>query len=272
MLIVSRTNSYSGLLCSLIIGGTVFLCPLEALADNRGYILSQRSGVTGESQVYVTAGAMKLVQKSTGCVLIMKAPEWNVVQFNSIARVIYKTDAEHWQGRSSFIVGLVSGGRFSSLVSDGKKATGAKIAGMPARVVRIIRPGKPPPDTREYKTELLGATYAGATDLPIPPKVALVVQRYYRLPTLSGFPLKVEIINCSRVTKVELDTLKCERRPIPDSTFVIPRDYRPVASEEAVAVGNQQNLLEDISEGLGRLGSPSGTNTGSTMGKQVPAK
>lgn len=71
------------------------------------------------------------------------------------------------------------------------------------------------------------------------------------VPTLTGFPAKVDIFDLKGRVKNELDTCSCVKSVLAPSTFNIPTGYVKVESEEAVVASHQQGLLQDMSEDLG---------------------
>ena len=187
----------------------------------------------------------------------MKAPDWKVNYFNTNSRVLFETDAKNWQGKSSgYFAGLVSASRFLAL-SEGKTKYNAKsISGLRCNETELVRIGTLPPDTVRYKNELKAATYFATNDLHLPPQAVLVLQRFYRIPTLKGFPIRVDIFDLKGRQKNELDTTSCKRSDFDSSTFAVPSNYRKVANEEAVLASHQGGLLEDMSGDLGNsLGS-----------------
>jgi hypothetical protein len=195
------------------------------------------------------------VDGNTGCNLIMKAPEWKVSYFNDRAKVIYQTDAQHFQGRSSLAFSDVFGARFLGVVPVPGKAAASTVAGLNVRVLRMTsatpkapKGPRPPGAERIYVRQ---ATYYGTDDLSLPPSVSLVLQRYYKIPSVAGFPVKVSIVNDAGHDKKELNTESCTRSPMPPSTFDIPSGYKRVNSEPAVVANDQKDLLNDMVEGFG---------------------
>ena len=234
----------------------ILSCPVLAQSPSGkepGFTLCQTSGVCGKTQIYASSKGLKLVQKSTKCVLLMKAPDWKVHFFNTASKVIYETDAKNWKGNSScFVVGLISAGRFSALKPRQTKATTAtSIAGLHCHEIHLERIGVLPPDTPQNKIELKSAIYCGTTDLSVPPQAILVVQRFYRIPTLNGFPVKVDIFGLGGLRKTELNTSSRMNSDFDSATFAVPPAYKKVTTEEAVVVGSQQDLLDEMSDSLG---------------------
>ncbi len=225
---------------------------LPAMAGDSGFILSQKSGVCGDAEIYASSKGLKLVQKGTSCILVMRAPDWKVNFFNTDSKVHYETDAKNFQGKSSgFLAGLISASRFLALSQEKTKASATSVAGLNCTETKLVRIGALPAYTIRNKNELMAATYYGTRDLALPQPAVLVLQRFYRIPTLTGFPAKVDIFDLKGRVKTELDTCSCVKSVLAPSTFNIPTGYAKVESEEAVVASHQQGLLQDMSEDLG---------------------
>ena len=238
----------------------IFWCAttaLPAVGKDSGLMLCQSSGVCGKAEIYASSNGLKLVQKSTNCALIMKAPDWKVSYFNTNSKVMFETNANNWQGKSSgYFAGLVSASRFLALCQGRTKIDAKSIFGLHCNETQLVRIGTLPPDTIRFKNELKAATYFGTSDLHLPPQAVLVLQRFYRIPTLKGFPIRVIVIDLKGRLKNELDTTSCVKAAFASSTFAVPSNYRKVATEEAVLASHQQGLLQDMSDDLGSsLGS-----------------
>ena len=225
---------------------------VPARAGDSGFILEQKSAVCGDLKIYTSSNAFKLVQKSTGCGLIMKAPAWKVDFFNTTSKVLFETDAKKWTGESSnFLAGLISASRFSGMVEQDTKPSVTPITGLHCSEIHLVRPGKLPPNIRQNMNELRGATYYGTSELSLPGEVAFVLQRFYRIPTVKGFPVRLDIFHLTGYKKNELDTISCVKSELATSTFDVPTGYRRVAREGDVVVANKEGLLQDMSDGLG---------------------
>lgn len=223
-----------------------------AMAGDCGFILSQKSGVCGDAEIYASSKGLKLVQKGTNCVLVMRAPDWKVNFYNTYSKVHYETDAKNFQGKSSgFLAGLISASRFLALSQGKTKPNATSVAGLNCSETRLERIGDIPAYTIRNKNELKAATYYGTRDLALPQSAVLVLQRFFRIPTLTGFPAKVDIFDLKGRVKNELDTCSCVKSVLASSTFNIPTGYAKVTSEESVVASHQQGLLQDMSDDLG---------------------
>ena len=175
---------------------------------------------------------------STNCVLIMKAPDWKVSYFNTDSKVLYESDPKNWQGKSSgFLAGLLGASRFLALTEGETKINAQSIAGLHCNETKMVRIRPLPTDRLKSSNELKSAKYYGTTDLALPQTAAFVVQRYYRIPTLKDFPVRVEIFDRQGRSKNEVNTISCERLVCPPSWLTVPAGYRRVTSEEAVLAG-----------------------------------
>ena len=229
---------------------------LPVVGSESGFILSQRSGVCGKAEIYVSSKGLKLVQKSTSCVLIMKAPDWKVNYFNMDSKVLYETDAKKWQGKSpGYIADLMSDSRFLALAPQ-KTANAKSIAGLHCNETQLVHIGILPPNTKLNENELKSATYYGTSALSVPDQAVLVVQRFYRIPTIKGFPVKVDVSDLQGHNQNELNTSSCVKSVFSSSIFDVPTGYKKVTAEEAVTAGDQ-GLLQDMSTDLGgKFGTP----------------
>lgn len=230
---------------------------LPVAASEFGFILSQKSGVCGKAEIYVSSKGLKLVQRNTSCVLVMKAPDWKVNYFNTNSKVLYETDAKKWQGKSpGYIADLMSDSRFLALAPQ-KTTTNAKsIAGLHCNETQLVRIGALPPKTKRNEDELKSATYYGTSALSVPDQAVRVVQRFYRIPTIKGFPVKLDISDLRGHNQNELYTSSCVKSVFSSSIFNVPTGYKKVPAEEAVAASDQ-GLLQDMSTDLGgKFGPP----------------
>jgi hypothetical protein len=231
-----------------------FGCPTQAAATEQGWILVQKTGVTGSNTVYIGHDAIRVERQNADYVLLLTGPLWKAAFFNKKTKVIYQTDAEKIDGRATYGgLSMFCGARFSGLTE--KDGGLSEKYGLKARRILLVST-HPVARMRADKAKrsldgllVRGGEYFVATDLPLPPAAAHAVQHYYSIPLAPGMPLLLRFTNEGGTIKNELDTIKCQREVLPPALFVPPRDYRQVTSERAVVMDSEkQDLLDELGQ------------------------
>ncbi len=76
-----------------------------AQADERGWVLTQRSITLGDQYVYISPSGIKIINPRQGIGSIVKSPNWDVLLFNDQTR-LEAFVAGCWADLESFIYGV----------------------------------------------------------------------------------------------------------------------------------------------------------------------
>jgi len=228
-------------------------------AGDKGWILTQKTGLNGESKLYISAKGMRLVGDKAGYVIVMKAPLWNVQLFSEKTHAVYESDAPHFKGQLNFGLGLVSGARFTGLKTVATE--NESLEGLNCRRVSMDSGHPVPKDlllmSKQRRRQLTrdgqmcrSLEYWTTQDLPVPKKAAAVVERIYQLPSQDGFPIRLKFINENGKNRTELDTT-IQRADVASTLFSVPAGYHKVASEAEVIIdAKKQAVLDDLLQSI----------------------
>jgi len=109
--------------------------PAHAL--EKGWVLKQTTGMTGDHTLYVSRNGLRVDSNGTDYVILLKPPTWRVIFFNRKTKSVYEVDADRWQGRLAFgALGLINAGRFSGLSI--KDAGACQVSGLKARHITMV--------------------------------------------------------------------------------------------------------------------------------------
>jgi hypothetical protein len=206
-----------------------------ALADEQGWVLTQRSDMVGDQYVYVAPSGVKLVNPKIGYNVILCAPDWNVCLYNDKTKLFYSVSYTQWiqEIRKQM-------GHHTSDLKSGNWVKGAPttICGMKASTYTMQ--GSP-------QRHLRNASCCVSSDIVVPRQITELLAESYGLPDNKAFPLKVNSVSTSGKLTVQLDTYNSQACAIPASYFYMPQGYTRVNSKEEVMVDDDtKQILRDL--------------------------
>lgn len=231
------------------------VCPSfsAAQADDKGWVLTQKSTTLGDQYVYISSNGLKCVNPRAGFALVTHAPDWNVVLFNDKTKVYFETTLDKWKqqlsnrGLSSPMSGK-SWSKGGSAQIAGLKATEYVMRGGATTFQMAVRSAQ-----HARQVTIQGANYFVSDEITVPPKLADLLSTAYGLPPTQNVPLRLNCVESGR-PRVLLDTYHMELSAIPISYFQCPQGYKPVKSDaEVMMTDDQRQMIEDMTKEMGDI-------------------
>lgn len=198
--------------------------------------LYQTSQMSGDQVAYISPEGAKVENRQLGIVSVVKSPDWKVVVYSPKGKIYCEATMEEWtkrhQDQADAMEGL--GKAMGETSSPYRKGATATIAGLNAtQYIEKTKSDGTVGDSGESSQCELWYT----EDIPTPePAFKIMHKKRYGLP---GKGVLLRMVTTSHGKKlVALDTVKCDRSPIPSSTFDIPSGYKRVANEMEVVYGH----------------------------------
>ncbi len=222
----------------------------SALADDKGWVLTQKSLTLGDQYVYISPSGLKCVNPKAGFAMVSKAPDWNIVMFNDKTRVYFQTTLDSYKRT------LASRGLTSDLAGrKWSRGSGGNIAGLRATQYVMRGGGSISLVGANGKTKIStvnAADYWVSDDITVPPRLADLLSSAYGLPTTQNVPLRLECTD-AKGQKRMLETYRMQTiASIPSSYFQCPGGYKAVQSDAEVMMNDEQKqMIDDMSREMG---------------------
>lgn len=255
---------------SLLVLGVLTTASVPALANDAGWVLTQKSANFGDQYLYISPSGMKCYNPRAGTAMVTKAPDWNVTLYNEKTRVYYQTTPDKWRQE-------IEAHGFRTDMASSAWARGAKsnICGLNATEYRMtgantLHSGK------KKSTNISGATYWCSDDIKVPPQLSQLLATVYGLPTTQSVPLRLTCVE-KGANRTILETYRSQAAAIPVSYFEPPTGLTPVKSDAEVMMNDEQKqIINDMARELDDVNarpsssqstySPSGAPTATTSG------
>ncbi|MDR3615083.1 MAG: hypothetical protein P4L53_16095 [Candidatus Obscuribacterales bacterium] len=232
----------------------LFAAALPALAEDAGWVLTQRSARLGDQYLYISEHGVKLVNPKLGLVIICRSPGMELYVCNDSTHNYYETTAEVWKHQSIARQGSTD---FSG--TTGWHPTGrATIAGLPTIIYtldgtwvkRRANGGVVVSDTK-------GASYCLAQGIRVPAKLSELLSAALGVPNMPGVPVRLALNENGGIRSV-LDTYRCDRTPLTAAYFAKPLGYRKVATDAEVMLSSEDDkMIQDMAHSLGNSSTDS---------------
>ncbi len=215
--------------------GCFALSTSAALADEQGWVLTQRSEVIGDQYVYVAPSGVKIVNPKIGYNIVLCAPDWNVCMYNDKTKTYYSVTYGQWMAE----IRKTMGNRSNELRSGTwRKSAGSSICGLRASTYTMQAAGA---------HHLRNATCWVSDDIAVPRQITEMLAQSYGLPDNKAYPLKLNTVTNTGKLVVQLDTYNSQSCAIPSSYFYLPQGYTRVNSKEEVMVDDDtKQILRDL--------------------------
>ncbi len=219
---------------SLVLVG---LTPQAAVADDQGWVLTQRSANFGDMYVYVSPTGFKCHNPKAGVCFMTKAPDWNVVFYNEKTKLYYEAPFARW---SKEVEAQISNARTKAMAAGRwSRATEANIAGLKASGY-----GMQPSKTT---SDLKNAKYFVADQIKVPPVIASMLAKVYGLPPMQNVPLRLNYSTTDGAAVSALDTYYAKACAIPSTYYNQPQGYRVAKSQAEVMIDDEtKQMLNDL--------------------------
>lgn len=233
----------------VVVGLSLLSAAPASHADDKGWILTQKSSTLGDQYVYISPSGLKCVNPRAGFAMVTKAPDWNIVMFNDKTRCYFQTTLDSYK-RTLAQRGLTNDlanrqwARGQSNTIAGMKATQFVMRGG-GTVTRVNARG------RAKTSTVSAADYWVSDEITVPPRLGDLLSSAYGLPTTQNVPLRLEYTD-ARGPKNMLDTYRMQVASIPTNYFDCPSGYKAVQSDAEVMMNDEQKqMIEDMSREMG---------------------
>lgn len=230
---------------------------LPVNADDKGWVLTQKSLMMGDMYLYVSPQGFKFVNPKAGVNFVTRSPNWDVIMFNDRTKVCYSATLDTFKkqvtnnlpqrrsdlGQANWQRGSVS--NIANLRATQYVMNDA--AGVQARAA--ARSG------HRVQQHLRGADYWVCEEIQVPPQLADLLSSMYGLPNTLNVPLRLTVTTAEQGTRTQLDTYRSQACPIPISYYSMPSGYRPVKSSvEVMADEDTKQIIDDMAKDLSNDG------------------
>lgn len=223
------------------------LCP----ARGEGLRLEQDSEVYGHNVLLVSAVGASLSVERNGLKIVCAAPDWRVRMYNKANKYLYETDLSHYDGYMNKTGAIFWGMTFNRIP--------LKVVGQGTRlgykVTLFESPSFSPAERKAIGAELLEkAEYWSTEAITVPPQVVSFINRFYCLPTKSGFPLYLLVhTKAGKPLRFALNTTKISRCVLHGNEFVVPGGLKKVSNDQLVVrKPEDEESVQGLLEGLER--------------------
>jgi len=204
-------------------------------ATEAGLQLGQWNKLLGPTTISSTKNAIRIYSNLNHIVILAKAPDWDVIEFNMDTKTYCKMEFARAKPMMQKTIAIFSGDLLAMApVVPIKTGTVLGISATQMRSPRsyykqqILRSQQKLCEHASPRTVELTVT----KDDSINPKAASIALRLMALPMCPlasiGFPLECSFADISGDPHRMLQTLSAKKQPIPLSTFALPVGYRKV--------------------------------------------
>lgn len=228
-----------------------------ARADDKGWVLTQKSLTLGDMYLYVSPSGFKFVNPKAGVNFVTRSPNWDVIMYNDKTKVCYSATLDTFkkqvtqnlpQRRDELGAGRWQKGSVTNIAN--LRATQYVMSDAASVQARVAARGK-----KRVQQHLQGADYWVSEEIQVPPQLADLLSAMYGLPNTLNVPLRLTVTTQEQGSKVQLDTYRSQSCPIPISYYSMPNGYRPVKSSvEVMADEDTKQIIDDMSKDLGNEG------------------
>ncbi len=207
----------------------------DAATSNKGLHLRQTGAYNNNYDIFVTPNAVRAYNLVTNCVIVSKAPDWNVYLWRDSSKQIAKVAFEKWCKekylRYAWAAELSKPIKTQSIKIEGRKHI-IYTFGTTLVVEPILRStlgsgkggrGKPQGEKEEENhAEMECLDYANSD------KIGPILDTLHSIPPVAGVPLTIKRIRASGNREFALSTQLIEEVPVKNSLLQIPKSYKPV--------------------------------------------
>lgn len=213
-----------------------------AFADERGWVLTQRSTNFGDAYIYISPSGMKMVSPKLGCNIVTCAPGWSVAFYNDKTRQFYSTTYEKWT--NDLTAKMASKGQSLSDLPWTRGSVGG-VSGLKA-IQYSIRNARLSPRGGARRQQVSAADCWVADEIQVPSQVSAMISKAYGLPNTRSFPLRISLVTNGNPQTV-LDTYRAQSCAIPNTYFGVPAGYARASSEAEVMMDDEiKQMFNDL--------------------------
>ncbi len=245
----AHQSRLSGKVVSQSIAGVFILlfsaAAAPAFAQEKGWILTQRSTSMGDLYTYVSPSGLKWTVPKVGANIVTMAPSWNVTMFNDKTKSFFTTTFAEWKRQIT-----KNDQRALEMRSNPWSKGGAgAVAGLKAtQYVMRVEPGKGAGKLRSVRE----AECWVADEITVPDAVASMLSDTYGMPKTKFFPLRLTYKTADGKSGVGLDTYRSQSSAMPPNYFAAPQGYTAVKSQAEVFMDDEtKQMFNDMASEMG---------------------
>lgn len=218
--------------------------------------LKQEVKELGESQVYITDDALKIVLPKHTLILIAKAPDWQVVTFNTQSHLQSVLALKDWL----IAIAQVATEPSPITSSNTTAKTRCEVASLPCVQWLVTYPGKNVYRIAlERKQKFLDHQTIVFYSKTVNRKITRIVAALYSMPPTEDFPFEYKYAYRGKVQqkreKHVLKTISAQLEPANPHLFDVPKNYKTTSLTQIMMIrnvpeGDIKEMIEDI--GIGK--------------------
>ncbi len=221
-------------------------------------LVKQESKMLSNTDVYITAKAIKIVEVKSGTQFVACAPDWKVFVFNNRSKQIYCCSLDQFKGYSKSSLFVQVGYDYTGIPVQ-PTAKHGKLFGFTTHIYESSlaygqqaekQCGKhsPNPQPGATKSASLDASNLGLGS--VAPQ-ALLLSRYYILHDVNEIPLNYRATDMIGNHNKPVETKSITTVALPPSEFKPPTDYKSVSEVEKVRIDNSaKESMESVLMGI----------------------
>lgn len=218
-----------------------------AIAQEKGWVLTQRSTQMGDLYTYVSTSGLKWTVPKLGANIATQGPSWSVTMYNDKTKSYYTTTFQEWQNQIQRKDARAIEMKSNPWVKSGS----GTVAGL--RASKYVMQNKAPAAGGRRNLNAVAAAECWVADeITVPPSVSDMLSNTYGMPKTKFFPLRITYTASDGRPAVALDTYRSEARAIPQNYFASPAGYKLVSSQAEVFMDDEtQQMMNDMAAEMG---------------------
>lgn|GEM_PF-750685 len=218
--------------------------PAKNSLTEQGYILDLTSNRPEKFKVQVTKTGLRVDLNNAKCSLVSRAPDWNVVAWNSKDHTIMNVSNADWchkyhMNKMHWAAELT---KPLSVKEDWYMGVPALHCVFPStEVVGLYMQSNIGKKNYKDNVDDLNRAIVVCLDCPSGKNSGSVFARFFGMPAVPGVPLLVKRIRANGKNEGTLKAQQLHGRPISTAIFEIPQGYKKVPFSESFFVSKAQN-------------------------------
>lgn len=227
----------------------VCLCP--AVGAETGWVFRQTSMLKGEQTLTVSPRGLK--HESMGIVIAATQPDWNVIVYNTKLKNVFDTKGRIESVNVGVNSELLTGDYFSKLrlkPESRETLSGVNTQHYIMRSTAVTDSGENSKNIKRWisRAYVIKADMWATNVLEPPPQMQKILYELYKLPSVSGIPVKMTYVDSTGKTTNELVTKSVIKSTLESNTFATPKGYRTAMNISEVAVIRSKKMMDNMAE------------------------
>jgi len=208
-------------------------------ANESGWLLNQKSRITGECKLYISASGIKIVYEKQGYCFVSSAPDWQAVIYSDKNKIFYRTTLEDHAAQMTR--GMKIGGNNDIDAALWKKAEPCMLNGY--KTTRYVYRAK------KIDAEIDWAECWSSDEIQVAKPLAQYISQVNHTPCNGHLSIRfIEHYRGDIKKKApRISTTNVEKITIPVGCYSWPKNYRQAASYMQVVMGEAgAEVLDDM--------------------------